>query len=134
MSALKAVTTHFSVQGNLTFASNRGYRGAAMILANSSMTLGRNSHVLYANNHATTTGGAIYVTNNLYYTVVTDYFPYTDLQTRVKTVEFSACFVEGDGHDICEQFRRTGRRCTLRWITGTLLYSFKYLYFSTPLY
>jgi len=67
VTALKVVSTEFTVNGSLNFTSNRAYRGAAMVfIQGSKMTLSESSHIICKNNHADATGGAIYTTSGVY--------------------------------------------------------------------
>ena len=63
MTALKLVRSYVSFSGAMNFTSNRGYRGGAMVFVlGSRMKLTQNANVVFVGNHATTTGGAIYIT------------------------------------------------------------------------
>ena len=65
--ALKAVASHFTMQGNVTFFKNRAYKGAAIIFQQKSvMTLTVNSTVTFTDNHVRATGAAIYVDSDTY--------------------------------------------------------------------
>ena len=67
ISCLKLVNTHFTVNGTLTFENNRVYRGAALIFIDkSSLTISDESTLVFKNNNAATTGGAIYVVSSNY--------------------------------------------------------------------
>ena len=68
ISCLKLVNTHFTVNGTLTFEGNSVYRGAALIFIDkSSLTISDESTLVFKNNNAATTGGAIYVVSSNYY-------------------------------------------------------------------
>ena len=65
--ALRAVASHFTMQGNVTFFKNRAYKGAAIIFQQKSvMTLTANSTVTFTGNHVRATGAAIYVDSNTF--------------------------------------------------------------------
>ena len=84
ISYLKVVNTHFTVIGTLTFANNRAYRGAALVFIEKSfLTICEESTLVFKNNNATTTGGAIYVLSANYYVPTRD-----GLQSR------SPCFLK----------------------------------------
>ena len=68
ISCLKLVNTNFTVIGTLTFENNRVYRGAALIFIDkSSLTISDESTLVFKNNNAATTGGAIYVVSSYSY-------------------------------------------------------------------
>lgn len=68
MSCLKLIDSDFEVNGTLQFIENRAYVGAAMLfLRNSSLAVSNNSLVLFSNNEATATGGAMHLVANDYY-------------------------------------------------------------------
>ena len=68
ISCLKLVNTHFTVNGTLTFEDNRVYRGAALVFIDkSSLAISNQSTLVFKNNNAATTGGAIYVVSSKYY-------------------------------------------------------------------
>ena len=84
ISCLKLVNTHFTVNGTLTFEDNRVYRGAALIFIDkSSLKISDESTLVFKNNNATTTGGAIYIVPSNYYVPTSD-----GLRTR------SHCFLK----------------------------------------
>ena len=84
ISCLKLVNTHFTVNGTLTFENNSVYRGAALIFIDkSSLTISDESTVLFKNNNAATTGGAIYIVSSYSYVPTLD-----GLRTR------SHCFLK----------------------------------------
>ena len=68
MSCLKLIDSDFEVNDSLQFIGNSAYRRAAMLfLRNSSVSVSENSSILFLNNHATATGGAIHLVANDYY-------------------------------------------------------------------
>ena len=68
MSCLKLIDSDFEVTNSLQFIGNSAYRGAAMLfLRNSFVSISENSSILFLNNRATATGGAIYLVTNDYY-------------------------------------------------------------------
>ena len=68
MSCLKLIDSNFEVNGTLKFIENRAYVGAAMLfLRSSSFAVSNNSLILFFNNEATATGGAIHLVENDYY-------------------------------------------------------------------
>ena len=68
VTALKLVSSRIVFSGNLSFVRNRGYIGAAILLAqNSVITLEENAVVLFKENFALFAGGAIYIAYNKYF-------------------------------------------------------------------
>ena len=62
ITGLKVLDTSFSFSGSVNFTNNRAIRGAAIILSQRSyMTITDNATVIFRNNTATLTGGAIYI-------------------------------------------------------------------------
>ena len=89
VTALKVVSTEFTVNGSLNFTSNRAYRGAAMVfIQGSKMTLSESSHIICKNNHADATGGAIYTTSGVY---GSSRIPFGSVTV------YSDCFLEVEG-------------------------------------
>lgn len=73
VSCLKLIDSDFEVNGTLQFIENRAYIGAAMLfLQNSFFTVLDKSSILFLNNEAISTGGAIHVVANEYYIPTSD--------------------------------------------------------------
>ena len=86
MSCMKLIDTDIEVNHTLQFIGNSAYRGAAMLfLRNSSVGVPSNSSILFLNNQATATGGAIHLVSNDYY-----------LSTSVGLIARSHCFLRGN--------------------------------------
>ena len=63
VTAVKVVNSELS--GSVNFTNNTAYRGAAMVFIQSGkMILSKDSHIIFKNNYAYTTGGAIYITSS----------------------------------------------------------------------
>jgi len=57
-----AYSSHFSVSGTLNFVNNTGYEGGALAFYDdSSMSVNKNTQILFAGNYAQRVGGAIFV-------------------------------------------------------------------------
>ena len=69
ISCLRLIDSEFTVNGTLIFEGNRAYTGAAMLFVqNSYLKLSENSLVVFKNNRAATTGGAIrIISTNRYF-------------------------------------------------------------------
>ena len=75
ITALKVVNSEVRLSGSVNFTNNTAYRGAAMVFMYSGkMILSKDCHIIYKNNYAYTTGGAIYTTNTDEFTVLSDCF------------------------------------------------------------
>ena len=84
MSCLKLIDSDFEVNDSLQFIGNSAYRGAAMLfLRNSFVSVSENSSILFLNNQATATGGAIHLVTNDYY-----------LSTSVGLIARSKCLLD----------------------------------------
>lgn len=70
VSAVRAIASNVTVSGDLMFSSNRAFTGTAFVLMYGSvLTSAENSHISFLNNHATNTGGVLYITNDKTYLV-----------------------------------------------------------------
>ena len=68
ISAIRGDTSNITVSGNLIFSSNRALVGTALILVKDSiLSPAENSHIHFLDNHATDTGGALYIGTNIKY-------------------------------------------------------------------
>ena len=73
ISCLRLIDSEFTVNGTLIFEGNRAYTGAAMLFAqNSYLKLSENSLVVFRNNRAATTGGAIHIISTERFYVAVD--------------------------------------------------------------
>ena len=66
ITAVKVVNSEVRFSGSVNFTNNTAYRGAAMVFVYSGkMILSKDCHIIYKNNYAYTTGGAIYSTSTV---------------------------------------------------------------------
>ena len=88
ITAVKVVHSEVRLCGSVNFTNNTAYRGAAMVFIQSGkMILSKDSHIIFKNNYAYTTGGAIYTTSS-FTSFNNDYF------IRSKVTIYSDCFME----------------------------------------
>ena len=89
ITAVKVVNSEVRLSGSVNFTNNTAYRGAAMVFVYSGkMILSKDCHIIYKNNYAYTTGGAIYTTNTVGLPSDSSYDVFTVL---------SDCFMEVEG-------------------------------------
>ena len=89
ITAVKVVNSEVRFSGSVNFTNNIAYRGAAMVFMYSGkMILSKDSHIIYKNNYAYTTGGAIYSTSTVDLPSDSSYDEFTVL---------SDCFMEVEG-------------------------------------
>ena len=89
ITAVKVVNSEVRLSGSVNFTNNTAYRGAAMVFVyNGKMILSKDCHIIYKNNYAYTTGGAIYTTNTVGLPSDSSYDEFTVL---------SDCFMEVEG-------------------------------------
>ena len=78
LTALKVVDSSFAFSGSVNFTNNRATRGAAIILSQRSyMTITDNATIIFRDNTATLTGGAIHLDG--YRDEIEDFYEYNDL-------------------------------------------------------
>ena len=62
--AIRAIASNITLSGNLSFSNNSAYGGTAFILVEDSiLILAENCQAHFINNHATNTGGVIFISN-----------------------------------------------------------------------
>ena len=89
ITAVKVVNSEVRFSGSVNFTNNTAYRGAAMVFEyNGKMILSKDCHIIYKNNYAYTTGGAIYTTSPVGLPSDSSYDEFTVL---------SDCFMEVEG-------------------------------------
>ena len=89
MTAVKVINSEVRFSGSVNFTNNTAYRGAAMVFVYSGkMILSKDCHIIYKNNYAYTTGGAIYSTSSVGLPSDSSYDEFTVL---------SDCFMEVEG-------------------------------------
>ena len=89
ITAVKVVNSEVRFSGSVNFTNNAAYRGAAMVFVyNGKMILSKDCYIIYKNNYAYTTGGAIYTTNTVGLPSDSSYDEFTVL---------SDCFMEVEG-------------------------------------
>ena len=59
--AIMLFSSTLTIMGNVSFRDNRGYQGGALMLAGTVMNIARETNLLFQENHAENTGGAIFV-------------------------------------------------------------------------
>ena len=89
ITAVKVINSEVRFSGSVNFTNNTAYRGAAMVFIYSGkMILSKDCHIIYKNNYAYTTGGAIYSTSTVGLPSDSSYDEFTVL---------SDCFMEVEG-------------------------------------
>ena len=89
ITAVKVVNSEVRFSGSVNFTNNTAYRGAAMVFIQSGkMILSKDSHIIFKNNYAYTTGGAIYTTSSFVQSPQDVYSIFTI---------YTDCFVEVEG-------------------------------------
>ena len=89
ITAVKVENSEVRFSGSVNFTNNTAYRGAAMVFIQSGkMILSKDCHIIYKNNYAYTTGGAIYSTSSVGLPSDSSYDEFTVL---------SDCFMEVEG-------------------------------------
>ena len=89
ITAVKVVNSEVRFSGSVNFTNNTAYRGAATVFVYSGkMILSKDCHIIYKNNYAYTTGGAIYSTSTVGVHSDSSYDEFTVL---------SDCFMEVEG-------------------------------------
>ena len=73
--AFSLIHSTLTLKGNIQFLANNGEQGGALRLTSTQLNISRNATVTFANNHAVSRGGAIFVDNP---TEIFKVFPYID--------------------------------------------------------
>ena len=90
VSAIKVISSTATASGNVTISNNRAIAGTAFILVqNSILKLRQDVCIQIASNHATNTGGAFYITNDLHFVSLDE-----DLDNLVAN---NSCFFNTEG-------------------------------------
>ena len=96
ISAIGAYASNITMSGDLMFFNNKALAGTAFILIQDSiLTSAENSHVYFLNNHATSTGGVIYINSN---DIHLHLFSTNEYYSR------STCFLNTEGSRSCIRF------------------------------
>ena len=89
ITALTVVESKVRISGIVNFTGNRAYRGAAMTFTQGGkMIVSEDSHITFKNNHARTSGGAIYLTT----TYTKSQVPSGKMSLKIE------CFIQVEGH------------------------------------
>ena len=100
ITALKLVNSEFTVWGILNFTHNRAYRGGAIVFTyDSKMKLSNNSSVLFVDNHAIFTGGAIQLATNHYYMESSYFVPFCSHYSQGCHAYTPECFLEPEQYN-----------------------------------
>ena len=93
VSAVKAYASNITASGDVAICNNRAIAGTAFILVqNSILKLADNAYIQVIDNHAISTGGAFYITNDLHYNVL---HAYTNLDIFAAN---NSCFLNTAGN------------------------------------
>ena len=91
ITALTVVQSKVRISGKVNFTGNTAFRGAAITFTQGGkMIVSEDSHIIFKNNYARITGGAIYITTSYIKLRILPVFPILGITTE--------CFIEVEGY------------------------------------